>query len=143
MFLEYGMGFILNRQKYESADEWNNFLERMNRNSKELKNSEEELKLSEDSEEELRLWASYRGQTLTRTGTLFLPLSLSLMVDACLWFDLNYAGTSFPSLNCRDFDIVFLQLLVRGMMYYRRALELQAFLDMAQDEGTYSFFYSP
>lgn len=25
---------------------------------------------------------------------------------------------------------------VRGMMYYRQALELQAFLDMAKDEGT-------
>ena len=24
---------------------------------------------------------------------------------------------------------------VRGMMYYRKALELQAFLDMAKDEG--------
>ena len=127
------MGFILNRQKYESADEWNNFLQRMKCYS------EEELKVSDDSEEELRLWASYRGQTLTRTGTL----SLSLMIDVCLWFYLNCAGTSFSSLNCRDFDIIFLQLLVRGMMYYRRALELQAFLDMAQDESTYSFFYSP
>lgn len=26
-------------------------------------------------------------------------------------------------------------MIVRGMMYYRRALELQAFLDMAKDEG--------
>jgi callose synthase len=104
--------------------------------------SEEELKESVDSGlkepvdfgQELRLWASYRGQTLTRTGTL------SLSFDVCLWFDLNYAGTSFPSLNCCDFDKLFLQMPVRGMMYYRRALELQAFLDMAQDEGTYSFF---
>ncbi|KAF3498742.1 hypothetical protein DY000_02056373 [Brassica cretica] len=44
-----------------------------------------------DLEEELRLLASYRGQTVTKT--------------------------------------------VRGMMYYRKALELQAFLDMAKDEG--------
>lgn len=28
---------------------------------------------------------------------------------------------------------------VRGMMYYRKALELQAFLDMARDEGDCSF----
>lgn len=27
---------------------------------------------------------------------------------------------------------------VRGMMYYQKALELQAFLDMAKDEGTKS-----
>lgn len=26
---------------------------------------------------------------------------------------------------------------VRGMMYFRQALELQAFLDMAKDEGTW------
>nr|VDD52201.1 unnamed protein product [Brassica oleracea] len=45
----------------------------------------------EDLEEELRLLASYRGQTVTKT--------------------------------------------VRGMMYYQKALELQAFLDMAKDEG--------
>ncbi|GJN39410.1 hypothetical protein PR202_gb28527 [Eleusine coracana subsp. coracana] len=52
--------------------------------------TEEELREDEELEEELRLWASYRGQTLTRT--------------------------------------------VRGMMYYRKALELQAFLDMAKDD---------
>jgi len=32
--------------------------------------TEEELRETEQSEEELRLWASYRGQTLTRTGFL-------------------------------------------------------------------------
>lgn len=33
--------------------------------------SEEELKGSDELEEKLRLWASYRGQTLTRTGTFY------------------------------------------------------------------------
>ncbi|KAG5566203.1 hypothetical protein RHGRI_001966 [Rhododendron griersonianum] len=65
-------------------DEWNNFLERVNCIN------EEHLKETDVLDEKLRLWASYRGQTLTRT--------------------------------------------VRGMMYYRKALELQAFLDMAKDE---------
>ncbi|KAI9402179.1 hypothetical protein POPTR_001G230000v4 [Populus trichocarpa] len=65
-------------------DEWKNFLERVGCNS------EEELRANDVLEEELRLWASYRSQTLTKT--------------------------------------------VRGMMYYRKALELQAFLDMANDE---------
>ncbi|XP_050252355.1 callose synthase 1-like isoform X2 [Quercus robur] len=65
-------------------DEWNNFLERIKCSD------EEELKATEELEDELRLWASYRGQTLART--------------------------------------------VRGMMYYRKALELQAFLDIANDE---------
>ena len=45
----------------------------------------------EGKEEDLRNWASFRGQTLSRT--------------------------------------------VRGMMYYREALKLQAFLDMAEKQG--------
>ncbi|RID63686.1 hypothetical protein BRARA_E02670 [Brassica rapa] len=64
-------------------DEWKNFLERMGcENLEALKR--------EGKEEELRKWASFRGQTLSRT--------------------------------------------VRGMMYCREALKLQAFLDMADDE---------
>ncbi|KAF6151837.1 hypothetical protein GIB67_010411 [Kingdonia uniflora] len=80
---EDGVSILFYLQKI-FPDEWTNFLQRVD------VSSDEELRRSEDLEEELRLWASYRGQTLTRT--------------------------------------------VRGMMYYRRALELQAFLDMADDE---------
>jgi len=53
----------------QCTDEWNNFLER-------VKSTEEDIKGSESEElmEEVRLWASYRGQTLTRTGSLsFIP----------------------------------------------------------------------
>ncbi|PON83904.1 Glycosyl transferase [Trema orientale] len=80
---EDGVSILFYLQKI-FPDEWENFLQRVECNS------EEELKGSDELEEKLRLWASYRGQTLTRT--------------------------------------------VRGMMYYRKALELQAFLDMARDE---------
>ncbi|KAL1565196.1 Callose synthase 3 [Salvia divinorum] len=80
---EDGVSILFYLQKIY-PDEWDNFLERV----KCL--SEEELRGSDELEEQLRLWASYRGQTLTRT--------------------------------------------VRGMMYYRKALELQAFLDMAKDD---------
>ncbi|KAL0389397.1 UNVERIFIED_CONTAM: Callose synthase 3 [Sesamum calycinum] len=80
---EDGVSILFYLQKI-FPDEWNNFLERVDCSN------EEELRGSDESEEQLRLWASYRGQTLTRT--------------------------------------------VRGMMYYRKALELQAFLDMAKDE---------
>lgn len=52
------------------ADEWKNFLERVNCKT------EEELRETEQSEEELRLWASYRGQTLTRTGIFLFVFSL-------------------------------------------------------------------
>jgi len=47
-----------------TSDEWTNFLERVKCGN------EEELRAREDLEEELRLWASYRGQTLTKTGRL-------------------------------------------------------------------------
>ncbi|CAJ1977778.1 unnamed protein product [Sphenostylis stenocarpa] len=82
---EDGVSILFYLQKI-FPDEWNNFLQRVNCTSEdELKGNE-----SDELEEELRRWASYRGQTLTRT--------------------------------------------VRGMMYYRKALELQSFLDMAKDE---------
>ncbi|KAI7984868.1 Callose synthase 3 [Camellia lanceoleosa] len=84
---EDGVSILFYLQKI-FPDEWNNFLERVKHdNEEEFKGSNE---LEEDKLEKLRLWASYRGQTLTRT--------------------------------------------IRGMMYYRKALELQAFLDMAKDE---------
>ncbi|CAM0908545.1 unnamed protein product [Alopecurus aequalis] len=80
---EDGVSILFYLQKIY-PDEWKNFLERVDRKT------EDEVREDETLEEELRLWASYRGQTLTRT--------------------------------------------VRGMMYYRKALELQAFLDMAKDD---------
>ncbi|XP_042395925.1 callose synthase 3-like [Zingiber officinale] len=81
---EDGVSILFYLQKIY-PDEWTNFLERMGcKTEDELRDRYGEL------EEDIRLWASYRGQTLTRT--------------------------------------------VRGMMYYRQALELQAFLDMANDE---------
>ena len=53
-----------------SIDEFRNFLERIEFKPKD----EEELK---DSMNDICLWASYRGQTLTRTGK---------MTNAILWF---------------------------------------------------------
>lgn len=43
------------------ADEWTNFLERTGCKTEDKLRSNEDL-------EKLKLWASYRGQTLTRTG---------------------------------------------------------------------------
>nr|QKN22528.1 callose synthase 1 [Urtica dioica subsp. dioica] len=80
---EDGVSILFYLQKI-FPDEWTNFLERVKCTS------EDELRASQELEDELCLWASYRGQTLTKT--------------------------------------------VRGMMYYRKALELQAFLDMAKDD---------
>ncbi|KAG6551246.1 hypothetical protein Mapa_007172 [Marchantia paleacea] len=80
---EDGISVLFYLQKIY-PDEFDNFLERIN------VTSEHEIWENEEYENELRHWASYRGQTLART--------------------------------------------VRGMMYYRRALELQAFLDMASDD---------
>ncbi|KAI6687102.1 hypothetical protein NL676_023930 [Syzygium grande] len=73
---------IIHYMKKIYPDEWSNFSERMG--SGDVKG------LQDQNCEELRNWASFRGQTLSRT--------------------------------------------VRGMMYYREALKLQAFLDMAGEE---------
>lgn len=35
------------------------------------------------------------------------------------------------------FILFYLYLTVRGMMYYRKAIKLQAFLDMAEDDGAF------
>ncbi|KAI3511129.1 hypothetical protein L1887_18273 [Cichorium endivia] len=80
---EDGVSILFYLQKI-FPDEWDNFLQRVNCKH------EDEMKGFPELEEQLRHWASYRGQTLTKT--------------------------------------------VRGMMYYRKALELQAFLDMAKDD---------
>lgn len=50
-----------------SADEFDNFLERIN------VTSEHEIWDNEEYENELRHWASYRGQTLSRTGKSHAP----------------------------------------------------------------------
>jgi callose synthase len=49
------------------TDEWTNFLTRINRDENA---AESELFSSANDILELRLWASYRGQTLARTGLL-------------------------------------------------------------------------
>jgi callose synthase len=69
---------ILSYMQKIYPDEWKNFSERLG---------------SKVTNDEIRYWASYRGQTLSRT--------------------------------------------VRGMMYYRKALRLQAFLDRTSDQELY------
>lgn len=92
-------------------DEWKNFLERIGcENLESLQDGQKK--------EELRQWASFRGQTLSRTGTdnvIFTKLNVHAIVTHCV--------------------IVLNHVTARGMMYYREALKLQAFLDMAEDQG--------
>lgn len=54
-------------------DEWNNLLERINCKT------ESEVFESEDTILQLRHWVSLRGQTLSRTGTLKIVLSMKLL----------------------------------------------------------------
>ncbi|MFS7907498.1 putative 1,3-beta-glucan synthase [Helianthus anomalus] len=78
---EDGISILFYLQKIY-PDEWRNFLARIGRDE----NTHESVLIeNEDDNLELRFWASYRGQTLSRT--------------------------------------------VRGMMYYRKALMLQAYLE--------------
>ncbi|XP_023736558.1 callose synthase 7 isoform X1 [Lactuca sativa] len=80
---EDGISVLFYLQKIY-PDEWNNFEERINGIYR------------GDKTEAIRQWASYRGQTLSRT--------------------------------------------VRGMMYYKEALELQCFLDYAKDVEIFTGF---
>ncbi|XP_024538919.1 callose synthase 12 [Selaginella moellendorffii] len=86
---EEGVSILFYLQKI-FPDEWINFLERMSS----LGIKESDL-WTADKGLELRLWASYRGQTLART--------------------------------------------VRGMMYYNRALQIQAFLDSASENDLHGY----
>jgi callose synthase len=65
---------LVSRKCMNPEDEWKNFLERVDRKT------EEEVREDETLEDELRLWASYRGQTLTRTGILLHPSMPALCV---------------------------------------------------------------
>jgi len=89
-------------------DEWKNFSERIGPKA---------------TNDEIRYWASYRGQTLSRTGN---PVYRSHL----LYYDLR---PWIPHLT----PIFMVNFLVRGMMYYKKALRLQAFLDRTSDQGAY------
>ena len=96
-----------------TVDEWANFHERLK--------SED---IEEDKEELMRQWASYRGQTLYRTG-----------LDCNERYFHSYISVSIPILML-FFNFLF--LLVRGMMYYWQALILQCFIESAGDNGYFS-----
>lgn len=128
------------------VDEWENFLERINRGE-----SSGDVDFEESSSDnlELRFWVSYRGQTLARTGQNCLlkksaPASLYQspnIVFFLLWGrgadDLFWTCSLFNKKgkiarigDCRWQSINFSALnAVRGMMYYRRALMLQSFME--------------
>jgi len=99
------------------SDEWNNFMERINCKK------ESEVWDSDENILQLRLWASLRGQTLCRTGTHAASQRFSRIFCSIL--------TCLPQKKPH--------FAVRGMMYYRRALKLQAFLDMANEDGEITF----
>lgn len=112
------------------SDEWENFLERIGKGD----SGDAELQESSTSALELRFWASYRGQTLARTGFAdFFSCEVLLLI-------LNME-------NMRTFMVYLLLLVliafpvfgaVRGMMYYRRALMLQCYLERRSLDGKYS-----
>ncbi|KAL6993021.1 Callose synthase 5 [Sarracenia purpurea var. burkii] len=106
---EDGISIIYYLQKI-FPDEWTNFLERLTcKNESEVWENDENIL-------QLRHWVSLRGQTLCRTGNLMQFFSLPISLH-------------FPP-ELKDIGGA-----VRGMMYYCRALKLQAFLDMADETG--------
>lgn len=73
--------FLHECELFYIADEWDNLLERIGRGV-----STEDVDLQESSSDslELRFWASYRGQTLARTGHKFLAYL------TCLYFLVSF-----------------------------------------------------
>lgn len=99
-------------------DQWKNFEDRIN--DPKLKD------ISKDKNELIRYWVSYRGQTLARTGQIAITSLIFHTTSDCKFcchstmLSVLYFARGIP---------------VRGMMYYREALELQYFLDFAEDKG--------
>ncbi|XP_031124227.1 callose synthase 11-like [Ipomoea triloba] len=92
-----GISIIFYLQKiYE--DEWENFLERMRR---EGMNDDNEIWTSKIRE--LRLWASYRGQTLSRTvrGMMYYYRALKMLafLDSAAEVDIRHGSVDIGSLN--------------------------------------------
>lgn len=77
--MEFGSIEIENLGIISLADEWKNFLARIGRDENAL---ETELFDSENEILELRFWASYRGQTLARTGEFHIWKTLTVLLIA-------------------------------------------------------------
>ncbi|KAL5989975.1 hypothetical protein ACLOJK_010870 [Asimina triloba] len=96
-------------------DEWRNFLERMG------------CENLDNAINELQNWDPYRGQSLSRTDEW--KRCLERMgrknLDEFIYELRDWASYRGQTLS----------RTVRGMMYYRKALKLQAFLDMAENES--------
>jgi hypothetical protein len=102
-------------------DEWKNFLSRIGRDEN---SQDSELFDSPNDILELRFWASYRGQTLARTGELFCPflylVSPSIIqfttVNFCaahqFYFLVNYCALALFEYNKGGFALERLTLLV-------------------------------
>lgn len=71
--ISYGINFII----ILISDEWKNFLARIGRDEN---THESELSDSPNDILELRFWASYRGQTLARTGNVLFVFYFSVLL---------------------------------------------------------------
>lgn len=88
-------------------DEWENFLERIGKGD----SGDAELEESETSALELRFWASYRGQTLARTGLKALFMGDLYLVKIYVG-KLEVFGILFPCITSESFTLGFVQFVV-------------------------------
>ncbi|KAK3183402.1 hypothetical protein Dsin_030688 [Dipteronia sinensis] len=108
---EDGISILFYLQKIY-PDEWANFQNRIH---------DPKLGYSNDVRLEMtRQWVSYRGQTLSRTGLDDNNFLVHIDLASFIYLMLFQIYVSVP---------------VRGMMYYRHALELQCFLESAGDSS--------
>lgn len=104
------------------ADEWRNFRTRIGRGDI---THGSELISNDDHFLKLRFWASYRGQTWQEPvlniiiSSWHIHLILIMHFFKIIYFLLNYNNNP-----------------VRGMMYYRKALMLQSYLERTTSGGS-------
>lgn len=85
-------------------DEWKNFLSRIGRDEN---SQDSELFDSPNDILELRFWASYRGQTLARTGKFILPF-LCLVPSSRIQLQVsNFFAVKSIVFSCQLFFISF------------------------------------
>ncbi|KAK9150881.1 hypothetical protein Syun_009190 [Stephania yunnanensis] len=115
-------------------DEWSNFLERMN--------DPQNKRVDQEFKGAVCEWVSYRGQTLSRTVAMKLAAALfgsGLVSRGCLVWQRQWHIKLAAAKQGSDPLFGNCTWTIRGMMYYRQALEIQCLQDIVDERGILHF----
>ncbi|KAJ9549228.1 hypothetical protein OSB04_021771 [Centaurea solstitialis] len=135
---EDGISILFYLQKI-FPDEWKNFLARIGRDEN---THESDLIDNDDENLELRIWASYRGQTLARTVRGMMYYRKALMLQAYLE-RMTVGGSGFQNIYlvaiCH-FDFNYISCV---LIFYMAMLDMEAAVPTTEATETKGFEYSP